>query len=205
MLASRLCHDLASPLGGMLNALDVAQHDPSAIGEVVAAGDGLRQRFMLLRAAWGAPGDVLAAPGLRDLVRGMPSGGRVAITIDLQPQGASFGPIRARLAVNVLLLASECLPRGGGVTLRGDPRSVLTATLDGRDARWPAGLSAILSSEAAAWIALEAADHDMNPRGLQAPVTALLIRHAGAGAKLQPGAAGQPQVLRLDVSKASAD
>lgn len=202
LLANRLCHDLASPLGGMLAALDMIGREPEAVPDARDAGQALRRRFVLLRAAWGAAPEAMDGEEFRALALGLPSGRRVAVTVGLAPVGARFGQIGGQLALNALLLASESLPRGGGVTVSGNPAGRLSVAIAGRDARWPAALPALLGDPALAWNSLPAPDDVAAGRALQAPLTAILIHAAGAHAALVAPDNGTLATLLLDLSNA---
>lgn len=199
VLANRLCHDLASPLGGMLGALEVAAREPDAMADAAEAGLTLRRRFVLLRAAWGSAPEAMDAAELRNLVQGLPSGRRVAVTIALDPQTGAFPPVSGRLVLNALLLASESVPRGS-VTLTGGAGGRAGIAIAGPNAHWPDGLHRMFESQAAAWAAMPAPTNPAGGRYMQAPLTALLVHAAGARASLQPGEPGALPVLHLDLS-----
>jgi hypothetical protein len=95
-------------------------------------------------------------------------------TAGLDPD-AVFPATEARLVLNLMLLAAECLPGGGTIALAGTPGESVAATIAGPRASWPTGLAGWLHDEAAAWEALLA-----EPRRLQVPLTVLLVRRLGA-------------------------
>lgn len=169
-MAARLCHDLGGPLGGLAGALEVAMEDAGSREEALAiATEGaaaLARRLRLLRAAWGGSCGPLDAPALARLAEGLPP----RVTPDLSGLGrARLGEGLARLALNLLLLGAESLPRGGVLRLSTTPAG-LEATLDGPGGRWPALLSGPTPEDA--W-------RDASPRTLQGPLTAMMARAAG--------------------------
>ena len=181
LLATRLCHDLAGPLGGLNMALAEVPRDAEALPLALDAMRNLKLRFALLRAAWGEAQPELGAAQLVELARGLPNAARLQLVIDLRPAGAVFAPLAGRAALNLLLLAAECLPRGGRLALSGEPGGQMLLSLAGPRAAWPAGFAGLLAEPATAWTALHDAD---GVRALQAPLTVLLAAEAGARGSL---------------------
>jgi histidine phosphotransferase ChpT len=175
LLCARLCHDLAGPLGALIGVLEIArEEDPSsdtlALAELTTVELG--QRLKLLRAAWGQDAEELNLTTLQSLTTGLGAGSR-PVQLDLTglAPGTTFPPSLARLVLNVVLLAAESLPNGGTIALAGSLDSVLLTTISGPRAAWPAGFTACLLDDTAAF--QTAFD---NPRHIQAPLTALLAR-----------------------------
>ena len=176
LVCARLCHDLAGPLSPLIGMVELAREVPSAIGEALSvvedAAAEMGNRLRLLRAAWTGDGGEMDSAGLRALASGLPNARRLRLVFDIAaPTALSAG--MARVALNLLLLAAESLPLGGTIRLSGDSASELLLRIEGPRAAWPAGLSVVLSDEAAAWTALD------GPRTLQAPLTALTARSLG--------------------------
>jgi histidine phosphotransferase ChpT len=187
LLATRLCHDLSSPLGGLLAALGELPADAEAGGIAVDITRALCDRIALLRAAWGTPPPPMRRDDLVALARGLPNASRLRLDVDDLDAKAAFSPIAARLLANLLLLAAESLPGGGTLVLSGAPGGVVVARFTGARAAWPRGLGAILASAAAAEAAIDAATtaHGLDgPRAMQAPLTALLAHAASVPARL---------------------
>ncbi len=165
VLAARLCHDLGGPLAGLAGALEVAREDAGmpeeALAIAVQGATELSGRLRLLRAAW-AGGEAVEGAALAALAGALP--GRVRVELDGLGDGVLPAPL-ARLALNLLLLGAESLPRGG--TLRLERHGAgLRATLAGPKAAWP------VLARAVAWRAVA-------PRDLQAPLTVLAAAEAG--------------------------
>ena len=184
LLATRLCHDVSGPLSGLVAALGEVGTDVEALPLALDAATALRRRLALLRAAWGAP-DGRDAAGLRALLGGVPRPDRLRLEFAGPIATRALPPLAARLLLNALLLATESLPRGGVVTVEGDPAGTLVLGIDGAGAAWPAGLAAMLADADAAWQCL--GEGVRGPR-LQAAVTALLAWQARAPARLLLGA-----------------
>jgi histidine phosphotransferase ChpT len=127
LLASRLCHDLISPVGAINNGIELMSDegpefakDATAIIAQSAKRAGYRLQFY--RFAYGAGGSGGGAPAPKDLIAGMLEGGKVACAWP-----AAYDSLPAewqKLACNLALLASEVLPRGGTVTLSGKGKGI---------------------------------------------------------------------------------
>lgn len=189
LLSARLCHELAGPAGALAGTLELAIEDRDF--ELVATAHEqallLVARLRLLRAAWGA-GEALDAAGLRGLLVALPRAARVRTELDRLDPDASFPPLAARLLLNVLLLAAESLPRGGRVVL-ASTGSGTEVSLHGQPAAWPPSLATMLGEDVA-WQQLDA-------RGMQAPLTALMARVAGIGLMLTAGGPGDAAALLI--------
>jgi len=130
-LVSRVCHDLVSPLGAVVNGLEVLEdeRDPAMRADALKiVGSSAAQalaRIQFMRIAFGAAGSAGAELDLGEvgrLVGGLFSGSK--ITVDWEIGGHVHWPKDwAKLLMNSALLAADCLPRGGTVkvTTSTDP------------------------------------------------------------------------------------
>ncbi len=173
--ATRLCHDLAGTLGTLMGALELAGNDARMMAEALPlAGDAARQlaqRLRLLRTAWGGLDSPMRLTELRDLAAGLPGGKRTSLRWDGLPPDRVFTPDAARLLLNVLMLATECLHGAGELAVAGGPEGDVIVTIDGPRAAWPDGFAVMLTQPATA--------ASITPRDLQAPLTAALARRCG--------------------------
>jgi len=196
-LAARLCHDLSGQVNALVGAVEVMRDDPAPDPEAIDlasdAGEALVRRLRLARSAWGSGGGPMAVAEWRSLVDGMARRG-VRLDLDGVAGAGSFTPAAARLSLNVMLLACECLPAGGVIEVAGEPHQDLLVRISGPRAAWPAGLAAMIGDPAEAMQTLRRADTVAAARSLQASLTAL-IAHAsgqrlsfllGAGAEAAP-------------------
>ncbi len=196
-LCARLCHDLSSPLGTLMGALEMIADDADAAAEALPLARDVAAelvgRLRLFRAAWSGDCGPLSAAQLADLAAGLP--GQVRAELD-GLRGGCFPAATARVLVNLLLLGGEALPRGGVVTLSGEPGGDVVATIKGPSAAWPAALAACLVGGAPA---LD------DPRRVQAPLVVLLARAAGLRLSLllAPGAPVSAPPLLLTPAPAS--
>ena len=179
-LTTRLCHDLAGQVNALVGAVEVMRDeptpDPEAVSLATDASDSLVRHLRLARAAWGHGGEAMGVEEWYGLVNGMP---RRGVRMDLAgvAQSGWFAPAAARLSLNVLLMASECLPGGGVIEVAGQADQDLLVRIRGPRAAWPVGLPAMLADPALAVCFLREADAITAARGLQAPLT-ILIAHA---------------------------
>lgn len=186
-LAARLCHDLSGLAGTLLNTLEMAEEEAggeaqgeargAAQGEALAvAGDAARAlggRLRLLRAAWGGPGGPRDAPALAELMAH--ASGQPRTRTDWSGCSAGpFAPAVARLLLNVALVGTESLRRGGVVRFAGGQAGPVTAVLEGQDAAWPATLTG------------SGVGPPSEPRQLQPVLAALFARADGIGLSVAP-------------------
>ena len=131
LLVSRVCHDLVGPLGAVVNGMEVLEdeRDPAMRGEaiklVTVSADQALARIQFMRIAFGAAGSAGAELDLGEigrLVTGLLAGGKVQLTWNV-PQ-LYWAKDWAKLLMNATLLAADCLPRGGHVTVEAsqDPQ-----------------------------------------------------------------------------------
>jgi histidine phosphotransferase ChpT len=132
LLVSRVCHDLVGPLGAVVNGMEVLEdeRDPAMRGEaiklVTVSADQALARIQFMRIAFGAAGSAGAQLDLGEigrLVEGLLAGGKVQLTWNVPK--LYWGKDWAKLLMNATLLAADCLPRGGAVTVEAgqDPQS----------------------------------------------------------------------------------
>ena len=125
LLVSRVCHDLVGPLGAVVNGMEVLEdeRDPAmradAIKLVTMSADQALARIQFMRIAFGAAGSAGAELDLGEigrLVAGLLEGGKIQLTWNV-PQ-LYWAKDWAKLLMNATLLAVDCLPRGGLVTVQ---------------------------------------------------------------------------------------
>ena len=124
LLVSRVCHDLVGPLGAVVNGMEVLEdeRDPAmredAIKLVTMSADQALARIQFMRIAFGAAGSAGAELDLGEigrLIQGLLEGGKVQLQWNVP---RLYWPKDwAKLLMNATLLAADCLPRGGLVTV----------------------------------------------------------------------------------------
>ncbi len=177
LLCARLCHDLSGPLGALLGGLELAAEQGDGAEEAMAlateAALTLGNRLRLFRVAWAGEPGPSSIGEIRELAAAVGTAKRIEFDFAGFDPGTAFAPSHARVLLNILLLAMDSIAGPGRVAVAGAAGAEIVVMIEGRHAKWPAGLAANLNEEAAAWSALT------NARSLQAPLAALLARQAG--------------------------
>ncbi len=124
LLVSRVCHDLVGPLGAVVNGMEVLEDErdatmrAEAIKLVTMSADQALARIQFMRIAFGAAGSAGAELDLGEIGRltsGLLQGGKVQLVWNASR--LYWGKDWAKLLMNATLLAADCLPRGGMVTV----------------------------------------------------------------------------------------
>ena len=128
LLVSRVCHDLVGPLGAVVNGMEVLEDErdadmrADAIRLVTSSAEQALARIQFMRIAFGAAGSAGAELDLGEigrLITGLLEGGKVQLTWNVP---RLYWPKDwAKLLMNATLLAADCLPRGGHVTVEAGP------------------------------------------------------------------------------------
>jgi histidine phosphotransferase ChpT len=189
LLCARLCHELVSPVGAINNGVELlGEEDSDFVKDAVALiGESARRagkRLQFYRFAYGSStGGSTAGPDPRELVGGVLEGGKVKCE---WPAEARTLPLDwQKLACNLVMVASEVLPRGGTVTIRP-----LTAGASGIDVA-AAGPTLTVSPELRAALTAAVAVDDLTSRTVQAYFTARIAEQIGAKLSIAAPAAGQ--------------
>jgi histidine phosphotransferase ChpT len=128
LLVSRVCHDLVSPVGAVVNGLEVLEDETDlamradALRLVAASAEQAAARLQFARIAFGAAGSTGAELDLSEVGRimiGLMKGGKVELSWEAPP--ANWPKDWAKLLMNVVLAAADCLPRGGRVSVKTSP------------------------------------------------------------------------------------
>src|SRR5215469_8018796 len=178
LLCSRLCHDLISPVGAIINGLEVMDEDKDEETKTVAldlikksAGQA-SAKLQFCRLAFGASGSVGAQIELGDAekaARGLFEDGKTTLVWNL-PR-ALVPKNRAKLLLNMLLVASGAIPRGGTLTADSMGEGY---RVNGR------GLNARLAAATAELLAGTPAEA-VNAHAIQPFYTGILARDCGFG------------------------
>ncbi len=124
LLVSRVCHDLVSPVGAVVNGLEVLEDetDPAmradALKLVAASAEQAAARLQFARIAFGAAGSAGAELDLNEVGRimtGLVKGGRLELVWNAH--ALNWPKDWAKLLMNAVLATSDCLPRGGRVVV----------------------------------------------------------------------------------------
>jgi histidine phosphotransferase ChpT len=120
LLCSRVCHDLISPVGAIVNGLEVMEEDKNeetkifALDLIKKSAHQASAKLQFCRLAFGAAGSAGAQIDLGDaekVARGLLADDKTAIVWNLPRE--LLAKNRVKLLLNMLLVAVGCIPRGG--------------------------------------------------------------------------------------------
>ncbi len=124
LLCSRVCHDLISPVGAIVNGLEVLEEDKDeetkvfALNLIKKSAYQASARLQFCRIAFGAAGSAGAQLDLGDAekaARGLLEDDKIKITWNLPRELLPKNKIK--LLLNMLLVAVSTIPRGGMLTV----------------------------------------------------------------------------------------
>src|SRR5450631_880569 len=155
LLCSRVCHDLISPTGAIVNGLEVLEESKDEETKVFAL-DLIRKsartasaRLQFCRLAFGAAGSSGAQIDLGDaqaMARGHLEDGKTTITWNL-PR-VLLPKNRVKLLLNMLVIAQQTIPRGGVLAVDpiGEGEAIgFRVVASGLNARLPQNIADLLS------------------------------------------------------------
>ena len=157
LLCSRVCHDLISPVGAIVNGLEVLEDDNDestknfALDLIKKSARTASARLQFCRLAFGAAGSAGAQIDTGDaenVARGFLEDDKTKIAWNL-PR-VLLPKNRVKLLLNLLLLAGQTIPRGGNLSLEasGEGDAVgFRVTAAGLNARIPQAVPALLKGE----------------------------------------------------------
>ena len=120
LLCSRVCHDLISPAGAIVNGLEVLEEDGNqetknfALELIKKSARTASARLQFCRLAFGAAGSATAQIDLGDaekMARGFIEDDKTKLTWNLAR--AYMPKNRVKLLLNMLIIAGQSIPRGG--------------------------------------------------------------------------------------------
>ncbi len=155
LLCSRVCHDVISPVGAIVNGLEVLEDESDtamrefALELIAKSARQASARLQFARIAFGAAGSAGASIDLADaekVSRGMFADDKTQLAWKA-PQ-ALYPKNKVKLLLNLVVIAQSAIPRGGliDVVVRGDGDApTLTLTSKGSHARIPAHVEALIA------------------------------------------------------------
>jgi histidine phosphotransferase ChpT len=176
LLCSRVCHDLISPVGAIVNGLEVLEEDKDeetktfALDLIKKSAGAASARLQFCRLAFGAAGSAGAQIELGDaekVARGLIEDGKTTIVWNLPRELVAKN--KAKLLLNMLVVATGSIPRGGSLTV--DPADGGYRVLaSGLNARVNAVTAELLSGSPA---------HPVDAHAIQPLYTGILARDCG--------------------------
>ena len=180
LLASRLCHDLVSPVGAVNNGLELMAEDldPEMLQDALALADKSAKQasatVQFFRLAYGQAGRQvdMGAAELKRLAEGYLTSQKADLAWDADPLVLNGPGGGGKLLLNLIALAVETLQRGG--TIRAD------ASADGHAVRVTAeGTNARVRDETRAAMADGVDTAELGPRAVQGYFSRLIARRMG--------------------------
>jgi histidine phosphotransferase ChpT len=196
LLCSRVCHDLISPTGAIVNGLEVLEEKDSdeetktfALELIKKSARTASARLQFCRLAFGAAGSSAAQIDLGDaegMARGFLDEEKMKLTWQL-PR-VLLPKNRVKLLLNMLIIACQTIPRGGMLTVDpiGEGESMsFRITSSGLNARIPQALPELLEGRSESGT--------VDAHAIQPFYTGLLAKACGLGVSL--AAEGEQQIV----------
>ena len=187
LLCSRVCHDVISPVGAIVNGLEVLdeEKDPEmrtfALDLVKKSATMASAKLQFCRLAFGAAGSAGASIDTGDaetVTRGLFGGDKMKL--DWRAPRILMPKNKVKLILNLCLIAAGTIPRGGTmvVDVEGqDEEAVVRIVAKGSYARVPPGFAALLAG---------APEHGVvDAHAIQPFFTGLVARETGMVASIR--------------------
>jgi histidine phosphotransferase ChpT len=181
LLCSRVCHDLISPVGAIMNGLEVMEDGKDeetakfAMDLIKKSAKTASAKLQFCRLAFGAAGSAGAQIDTGDaemVTRGLMEDDKTKLSWNL-PR-VLLAKNRVKLLLNMMLLAAQAIPRGGQLTVDpvGDGETIgFRVSAAGQNARVPAAVPALLAGQPP--------DHAVDAHAIQPFYTGLLAKTCG--------------------------
>ena len=157
LLCSRVCHDLISPVGAIVNGLEVLEEEKDeatktfALDLIKKSATTASAKLQFCRIAFGAAGSAGAQIDTGDaekISRGFLEDDKTKLSWKL-PR-VLLAKNRVKLLLNMLLIAGQTIPRGGQLTVEpigtGDTMGI-KVTAAGANAKVPPAVASLLAGE----------------------------------------------------------
>jgi histidine phosphotransferase ChpT len=181
LLCSRVCHDLISPVGAIVNGLEVLAEDKDqatqefALELIKKSSRTASAKLQFCRIAFGAAGSAGAQIDSGDaetISRGFFEDDKTKLTWNLTR--AILPKNRIKLLLNMLIIAGQAIPRGGTLTVDG----IGSGETTGFSIR-AQGTNAKVAATVAPLLAGEGGDEGVDAHRIQPFYTGLLARSCG--------------------------
>jgi histidine phosphotransferase ChpT len=187
LLCSRVCHDLISPAGAIVNGLEVLEESTDeetrsfALDLIKKSARTASARLQFCRIAFGAAGSAATRIDLADaetVARGFVEDEKVRISWNLSRSLAPKN--RVKLLLNMILVAVQTIPRGGILAVEGDGLpEAMTFRISAR------GLNARISQAVPALLEGRPENGIVDAHGIQPFYTGLLARSSGLAVTIE--------------------
>jgi histidine phosphotransferase ChpT len=136
LMASRICHDLISPIGAIANGIEILAEEAGADGDadmraqaldlIAQSAETASRRLTFCRMAFGSAGGASAGLDTGELKRvstELLAGGRVSLDWQIQP---GLMPRNAgKITLILVSLAADCLARGGRLQVNAQAQGTI--------------------------------------------------------------------------------
>lgn len=181
LLCSRVCHDIISPVGAIINGLEVLEEEKDAemrgfaLDLIKRSAEQASFRLQFCRMAFGAAGSagaMIDACDAETLARGFFTSER--LSLDWNAPALLLPKNKVKLILNLCLIAATAIPRGGviEVTFSGEGEAArITVSAKAQNAR--------LGSHVPPLLGATPAEAPSTPHDVQAYYAGLVAKAAG--------------------------
>jgi histidine phosphotransferase ChpT len=165
LLSSRVCHDVISPVGAIVNGLEVLEEEKDqemrghALALIKSSAQEASSRLQFCRLAFGAAGS---------------KGSSIDTRLDWNVPRVLLPKNKVKLLLNLCLIADASIPRGGDISISAkgeDDDMSFHVQAKGVNARVTPGVASLLSGEPE--------DGSVDARAIQAYYAGLVARSCG--------------------------
>lgn len=184
-IASKICHDLVSPLGAGGSALDLLEDSSAEMREqaqllLVSGTQRGLARLQFLRYAFGSMGLSNGSADMheaRALIDGYVGTHTATIEWDMQSESLTFAQVR--LLMNIVMLGLTCLSGHGVLHIKVRNAGKLEIILDAK------GKRAKLAADVKAALARTEPEDGWNPRTIQPYFATMILDEMGGSLKCE--------------------
>jgi histidine phosphotransferase ChpT len=186
LLCSRVCHDVISPVGAIVNGLEVLEEDKDesmrefALDLIRKSAHTASARLQFCRLAFGAAGSAGAAIDTGDaekVARGLIADDRTQFI--WEAPRAFMPKNKVKLALNLCLIAAACIPRGGvmHVIIEGEgDETRMSVAVKGPNLKLASHVADLLEGRSESGV--------VDAHGIQPYFTGLVARSSGMGVQV---------------------
>ena len=186
LLCSRVCHDVISPVGAIVNGLEVLEEDKDesmrefALDLIRKSAHTASARLQFCRLAFGAAGSAGAAIDTGDaekVARGLIADDRTKLI--WEAPRAFMPKNKVKLALNLCLIAAACIPRGGvmHVIIEGEgDETRMSVAVKGPNLKLASHVADLLEGRSESGV--------VDAHGIQPYFTGLVARSSGMGVQV---------------------
>ncbi|MCI4677878.1 histidine phosphotransferase [Rhodoblastus acidophilus] len=196
LVASRVCHDVISPVGAIVNGLEVLEEDKDegmrefALDLIRKSAKAASARLQFCRLAFGAAGSAGAAIDTGDaekVARGLFADDRTQL--NWESPRVFMPKNKVKLVLNLCLIAAACIPRGGvmNVSIEGEGDDArMSVTVKGPNLKLASHVADLLEGRSESGM--------VDAHGIQPFFTGLVARSCGMA--VQVAASSEDVTLR---------